>query len=118
MLLPLDHYHGDTPLFCNVPEKSDVHAHRGGRHPQGRVQYPRDVHGEGEWDIFAKHGELFEEIGTNPNNGLGAILEAVETKLPAEKAAEIKADIDASYEERPWLAIYGELRQWDHQLGT
>ena len=56
-------------------------------------------------DVFANHGELFEEIRANPNHGLGAILEAVETKLPADKAAEIKADIDAGYEEQPWLAM-------------
>jgi len=56
-------------------------------------------------DVFEKHGALFEEIGANPNNGLGAVLEAIENKLPSAKAKEIKADIDACYEERPWLAM-------------
>jgi len=46
-----------------------------------------------------------DEIGANPNNGLGAVLDSIDTKLPAEKAAEIRADIDACYEERPWLAM-------------
>jgi len=56
-------------------------------------------------DVFAKHGALFEEIGANPNNGFGAVLESIDSKLPADKAAEIRADIDAAYEERPWLAM-------------
>jgi len=55
--------------------------------------------------VFDKHGETLDEIGANPNNGLGAVLDSIDTKLPAEKAAEIRADIDACYEERPWLAM-------------
>lgn len=55
--------------------------------------------------VFEKHGALFEEIGANPNNGLGAVLEAIESKLEPAKAQEIKDDIDACYEERPWLAM-------------
>ena len=55
--------------------------------------------------VFEKHGKLFEEIGANPNNGLGAILEAIESKVDPAKAEEIKNDIDACYEERPWLAM-------------
>lgn len=56
-------------------------------------------------DVFEKHGEVLDEIGANPNNGLGAVLDAIDNKLPAEKAKEIRADIDACYEERPWLAM-------------
>ncbi|KAL7456249.1 hypothetical protein ACHAWC_007766 [Mediolabrus comicus] len=56
-------------------------------------------------DVFEKHGDLLNEIGANPNNGLGAIYEAIEAKLPAEKAEEIRNDIDACYLERPWLAM-------------
>ena len=56
-------------------------------------------------DVFEKHGDVLEEIGANPNNGLGAIYEAIDAKLPAEKAQEIRNDIDACYEERPWLAM-------------
>jgi len=56
-------------------------------------------------EAFDKHGELFEEIGANPNNGLGAVIDAVKNKLPAEKAAEVLADIEACYENRPWLAM-------------
>lgn len=56
-------------------------------------------------DVFEKHGQLFEEIGANPNNGFGAILDAIDSKLSPEKAKEIRNDIDACYEERPWLAM-------------
>jgi len=56
-------------------------------------------------DAFKKHGALLEEIGANPNNGLGAVLEAVEAKLPADKAAEVKGDFEACYDTRPWLAM-------------
>lgn len=56
-------------------------------------------------DVFEKHGQLFDEIGANPNNGFGAVLDAIDSKLPKEKAEEIRADIDACYEERPWLAM-------------
>ena len=55
--------------------------------------------------VFEKHGALFEEIQANPNNGLGAVLEAIESKLDPAKAQEIKDDIDACYDERPWLAM-------------
>jgi len=56
-------------------------------------------------DVFNKHGDVLNEIGANPNNGLGAIYEAIDAKLPAEKAQEIRFDIDACYLERPWLAM-------------
>lgn len=56
-------------------------------------------------DVFDKHGDLLNKIGANPNNGLGAIYEAIDAKLPAEKADEIRNDIDACYLERPWLAM-------------
>ena len=55
-------------------------------------------------DAFAKHGQVLEEIGANPNNGLGAVYEALE-KLPEDQAAAIKSDFEACYEERPWLAM-------------
>ncbi|KAL7552262.1 hypothetical protein ACHAWF_015494 [Thalassiosira exigua] len=55
-------------------------------------------------DVFEKHGELLNEIGANPNNGLGAVYDAP-SKLPDDKAEEIKNDIEACYEDRPWLAM-------------
>ena len=56
-------------------------------------------------DVFNKYGPLLEEIGANPNLGFGAVLDAVDSKLPAENAKEIRNAIDQCYEERPWLAM-------------
>lgn len=56
-------------------------------------------------DCFEKHSALLEEIGANPNSGLAGFLEVIERKLPADQAASIKADLDACYESRPWLAM-------------
>jgi isocitrate dehydrogenase len=54
--------------------------------------------------VFAKHGATLKELGVNPNNGLGALLAAVDT-LPAAKRREIEADIDAAYRGGPALAM-------------
>jgi isocitrate dehydrogenase len=51
-----------------------------------------------------KHAEVLEEIGANVNNGLADVLEKLE-KLPADKRAEIEADIEAVYDDRPALAM-------------
>ena len=56
-------------------------------------------------DAFEKHANVLEEIGVNPNNGLGAVLAKVEAELPEDKAAEILKDFEACYESRPWLAM-------------
>eukprot|EP00547_Thalassionema_nitzschioides_P005681 CAMPEP_0194217748 /NCGR_PEP_ID=MMETSP0156-20130528/22186_1 /TAXON_ID=33649 /ORGANISM="Thalassionema nitzschioides, Strain L26-B" /LENGTH=759 /DNA_ID=CAMNT_0038946873 /DNA_START=186 /DNA_END=2461 /DNA_ORIENTATION=+ len=56
-------------------------------------------------DAFEKHADVLKEIGANPNNGLGAVLDSVNNKLPADQATAIVADFDACYEERPWLAM-------------
>jgi isocitrate dehydrogenase len=55
-------------------------------------------------DVFEKHAETFKELGVNPNNGMGELLSKLET-LPAEKKEEILADINATYEKRPRLAM-------------
>jgi isocitrate dehydrogenase len=54
---------------------------------------------------FEKHGDTFKEIGANPNNGLAAVIESVKSKLPAAEADAILKDIEACYEDRPWLAM-------------
>ena len=56
-------------------------------------------------NVFDKYGPLLEEIGANPNLGLGAVLDSIDSKLPPEKAKEIRDAIDACYDERPWLAM-------------
>lgn len=54
--------------------------------------------------VFDKHGATFDELGVNPNLGLGDLLARLD-KLDAEKKAEIEADIQACYDERPALAM-------------
>jgi len=53
-------------------------------------------------DVFAKHAALFAELGVNVNNGLGDIYEKIKGHP---KQAEVEADIMATYETRPGLAM-------------
>jgi isocitrate dehydrogenase len=55
-------------------------------------------------DVFAKHADTFAALDVNPNNGLGELYKKIKT-LPAEKQAEIEADIQAVYAVRPRLAM-------------
>lgn len=55
-------------------------------------------------DVFAKHGATFKEIGVNVANGLGDVYVKI-NKLPADKKAEIEADILAVYEKSAKLAM-------------
>ena len=55
-------------------------------------------------DVFEKHAATFDELGVNPNNGLGALYSKIGT-LPEAQRAEIEADIDACYAKRPPLAM-------------
>ena len=55
-------------------------------------------------DVFAQHGELLEEAGANPNNGLGNVLDAIET-LPEAKKLIIMADVQAALDSGPDIAM-------------
>ncbi|ETX10780.1 isocitrate dehydrogenase [Marinomonas ushuaiensis DSM 15871] len=55
-------------------------------------------------DVFEKYGELFKEIGVNPNNGLGSVYDKIKT-LPETKQTEIKQAIEDVYNSRPELAM-------------
>ncbi len=55
-------------------------------------------------DAFDKHRETFEELGVNPNLGLGSVLEKVKT-LSFSLRNEIEADIRKCHESRPGLAM-------------
>ncbi|WP_423201854.1 NADP-dependent isocitrate dehydrogenase [Desulfobacter hydrogenophilus] len=55
-------------------------------------------------EVFEKHADTFKEIGVNPNMGLGDLYARLET-LPADKKAEIEADIKACSAKRPPLAM-------------
>jgi monomeric isocitrate dehydrogenase len=60
-------------------------------------------------DVFDKHAAVFNEIGVDPNNGLGDLYAAIK-RLPLAKQAEIEADIQACYANRPALAMVNSDR--------
>merc|ERR1712121_463199 len=53
-------------------------------------------------DVFDKHAALFAELGVNANNGLGDVYEKIKGHP---KEAEVVADLAATYEKRPGLAM-------------
>lgn len=55
-------------------------------------------------DVFEKHAATFAELGVDANNGLGDVYAKI-AKLPADKKAEIEADIKAVYAKQPALAM-------------
>ncbi len=55
-------------------------------------------------EALAKHAGALKEIGANVNNGLADVLAKLD-RLPADKKAEIEADIVAVYKNRPALAM-------------
>ena len=55
-------------------------------------------------DAFAKHGDLFKELGVNVNNGMADLYGKIAT-LPQSKQDEIKRDLHACHEHRPELAM-------------
>ena len=55
-------------------------------------------------DALEKHANVLKEIGFNLNNGIGDLYARIQA-LPAEKQAEIEADIQAVYADRPALAM-------------
>ncbi|SHJ91268.1 NADP-dependent isocitrate dehydrogenase [Halomonas caseinilytica] len=55
-------------------------------------------------DVLEKHAEALDEVGFDPNNGIGDLYATI-AKLPADKQADIEADIEALYAERPRLAM-------------
>ncbi len=55
-------------------------------------------------DAFEKHGELFDELGVNVNNGMVNLFDKIAT-LPESKREEIMADLHACHEHRPELAM-------------
>ncbi len=55
-------------------------------------------------DVFEKHAAVFDDLGVNPNNGVGDLLDRLAT-LPEDQQSAIKADIDAAYKRGPRLAM-------------
>ncbi|WP_286267240.1 NADP-dependent isocitrate dehydrogenase [Thalassotalea atypica] len=55
-------------------------------------------------DVFAKHATTFEQLGVDANNGIGDVYAKI-SRLPADKKAEIEADLQAVYTTRPDMAM-------------
>ena len=55
-------------------------------------------------DALTKHAAVLEQVGFNLNNGIGDLYARIKA-LPADKQAEIEADIQAVYANRPALAM-------------
>ena len=55
-------------------------------------------------DVFEKYADLFNELGVNPDLGLGDLYKKLDT-LPEDKKNEIIADINKVYENNPDIAM-------------
>ena len=55
-------------------------------------------------DVFAKHGQLFNELGVDVNNGIGDVYAKI-AALPQDQKQAIEADLQAVYETQPPLAM-------------
>ena len=55
-------------------------------------------------DVFAEHGALLDEVGANPNNGLGNVLSAI-AGLPDAQRLAIEAGIQAAFDKGPSVAM-------------
>jgi len=60
-------------------------------------------------EVWDKYGELFDELGVNPNNGLSSVYEKIES-LPRSRRDEIEQAIHDCYEHRPELAMVDSVR--------
>jgi len=55
-------------------------------------------------DVFEKHAAIFEQLGVNPNNGVGDVYAKIKN-LPDDQKTAIEADLQVVYENRPQLAM-------------
>jgi isocitrate dehydrogenase len=55
-------------------------------------------------DLFDQHGDALRSAGVKADDGLGALLKAIES-LPEDQRSEINSAIDAAYENGPKLAM-------------
>jgi isocitrate dehydrogenase len=55
-------------------------------------------------DVFEQHGDALKSVGVNPNDGLRALLKAIEN-LPDDQRKEIEQAIDKAYRDGPPLAM-------------
>ena len=55
-------------------------------------------------DLIVKHSSVIEELGVDFNNGFGDLVAKIQS-LPADKKAEIEADVEAVYSKGPAVAM-------------
>jgi isocitrate dehydrogenase len=60
-------------------------------------------------ELIAKHGELFDKLGVNFNNGLGDLYSKLD-QVDANTKAQIEADIQAVYDKQPKLAMVNSAK--------
>ncbi|WP_415786971.1 NADP-dependent isocitrate dehydrogenase [Bordetella tumulicola] len=60
-------------------------------------------------DVLTRHADALEQIGFDPNNGIGDLYAKLGA-LPADQQTAIKADIDAAYKTLPALAMVNSDR--------
>src|SRR5499427_6910568 len=60
-------------------------------------------------DLFNKYGQVFKDIGVDPDNGVGDILEKIQ-QLPAAQKQAIEADLQACLQRGPDLAMVDSSR--------
>jgi len=60
-------------------------------------------------NVFERHGELLDEIGFDPDDGLADLMSRLE-KLPAPKRAAVEAAIQSAYEQGPGIAMVNSDR--------
>ena len=60
-------------------------------------------------DVFARHGAELAQLAVDPDNGVAELLTKIQA-LPADKRAEIEADIRAVYDRRPKLSMVNSNR--------
>jgi len=60
-------------------------------------------------EVFDKYGELFKELGVNPNNGMSSVYEKIKS-LPQSTQDEIEEAIHACYEHRPEMAMVDSVK--------
>jgi isocitrate dehydrogenase len=60
-------------------------------------------------DVFTKYADTFVRLGVNPNNGIGDVYSKIQSLPEAERTA-IESDLQATYTNRPQLAMVNSDR--------
>ena len=55
-------------------------------------------------DVFARHGDALRSVGVDPNDGMAALLKAIE-RLPEDQRSAVQESIEAAYDNGPPLAM-------------